>query len=462
MIKRIYNIFAEAIECILKMNINSTEYTQIFAKVFGKGIGCDVKRGLPPQLIENNGVFKEILPSTVSTTFCDKLEKYYCQSKQEGKKENLIFMIYCLDKVLKGISDTSMCIEKSIEELMPLNTNAKKTQISLFPRVNCKWEHKSQGRCYKNNLEVFIQNFFYVEWKCIKGTKLHHYIISPLFSTKSEKKRDLKIAAAPITDKDILESEPYQRDGNNYFHIKSLKDENLVKDSMKSVIENTVAKKADILLFPEMLGNESMIKEIQSTCNFGTAPLLVVWPSVWKNTKDNIENSNTSIITLHKGKNVLEICRQNKKNSYVTPDNVIEDLAPQESWDINILSCEGIGRIGILICKDFLIDDNRKLLCDTLKTTLILVPSYTTGEHNFEILLSQRFQNDCNIAWCNTCSAATITGAKIENFNTIAAITSYGVRINSIAECVHRYDGVACCTNKNCKDCVFIGEIPFA
>lgn len=87
MIKRIYNIFAEAIECILKMNISYTEYTQIFAKIFGNGINCDVKRGLPPQLIENNGVLKEISPSTINAAFCDKLETYYCYSKQKGKKK---------------------------------------------------------------------------------------------------------------------------------------------------------------------------------------------------------------------------------------------------------------------------------------------------------------------------------------------------------------------------------------
>lgn len=121
-----------------------------------------------------------------------------------------------------------------------------------------------------------------------------------------------------------------------------------------------------------------------------------------------------------------------------------------------------MGRMGILICKDFLIDDNRKLLCDILKTTLILVPSFTTGEHNFEILLSQKFQNDCNIAWCNTCSATNVKGAKIENFNTIAAITSYGLRINSIAGCVHTYSGVACCIDRKCKECIFIGRIAFA
>lgn len=221
-------------------------------------------------------------------------------------------------------------------------------------------------------------------------------------------------------------------------------------------------KKKENLIFLVMLGSEDMIRDMQNTCDFGESPMLIVWPSVWENTKDNIENCNTSIISLHKGKNVLKVCEQHKKNSYLTPNKVIEDLTPQEPWGVNILTCEGIGRIGVLICKDFLIDENRALLCDTLKTTLILVPSYTTGEHSFEILLSQRFQNDCNIAWCNTCSAANVAGAKIENFNIIAAVTSYGVKINSVEEYVHRYEGAACCAYKNCKDCVFIGEIPFS
>lgn len=462
MINTIYEIFAETIECILNMNMSYAEYTQIWAKIFGDRIGDSVRRGLPLQLIGNNGVWKEIVPSTVNSAFCEDVESYYCSSKQEGKKENLIFLIYCLDKALKGFSDASMCIEKAVEELMPLNTNSGKTQILLFPKVKCRWEHKSQGRCYKNNLDIFMHNFFYIELEGIKGVRVHNYIISPLFIRKLKKKKELKIAVSPVTDKEVLVSEEYERDGNRYFHINGLKNEKIVKDNLISVIKNAVAKKSDILLFPEMLGSESDIKDIQNKCDFGKSTMLVVWPSVWKNTTDNKENSNSSIITLHKGKNVLEVCRQCKKNSFVTSDNVIEDLALQEPWEVNILSCEGMGRIGILICKDFLIDDNRKLLCDTLKTTLILVPSYTTGEHNFEILLSRGFQNDCNIVWCNTCSAVSIEGTKIENFNTIAAVTSYGAQIGSIAECIQRYNGVACCDSKNCKDCMFIGEIPFA
>ena len=446
----------------MNMNISYIEYTQIFAKIFGDRLGDNVRSGLPLQLMENNGVLKKLSPSTVNSDFCDKLEEYYNNSKKGKKKENLIFLVYNLDKALKDVSEISLCFEKSVEELMPYNTNFDKTQILLFPKVRCRWEHKSQGRCYKNNLENFIEHFIYVEREHIKGIELHHYIISPSFFRKFEKKKALKIAVSPITDQDVLESEEYQRDGNIYFNINALKGEKIVKDNLQSIIENTVDKKADILLFPEMLGSEDMIRDMQNTCDFGESPMLIVWPSVWENTKDNIENCNTSIISLHKGKNVLKVCEQHKKNSYLTPNKVIEDLAPQEPWGVNILTCEGIGRIGVLICKDFLINENRALLCDTLKTTLILVPSYTTGEHNFEILLSQRFQNDCNIAWCNTCSAANVAGAKIENFNTIAAVTSYGVKINSVEECVHRYEGAACCAYKNCKDCVFIGEIPFS
>ena len=114
-----------------------------------------------------------------------------------------------------------------------------------------------------------------------------------------------------------MESEEYQRDGNIYFHINALKDEKIVKDNLQSIIENTVDKKADILLFPEMLGSEDMIRDMQNTCDFGESPMLIVWPSVWENTKDNIENCNTSIISLHKGKNVLKVCEQHKKNSYL-------------------------------------------------------------------------------------------------------------------------------------------------
>ena len=183
------------------------------------GWGDNVRSGLPLQLMENNGVLKKLSPSTVNSDFCDKLEEYYNNSKKGKKKENLIFLVYNLDKALKDVSEISLCFEKSVEELMPYNTNFDKTQILLFPKVRCRWEHKSQGRCYKNNLENFIEHFIYVEREHIKGIELHHYIISPSFFRKFEKKKALKIAVSPITDQDVLESEEYQRDGNIYFHI---------------------------------------------------------------------------------------------------------------------------------------------------------------------------------------------------------------------------------------------------
>lgn len=400
------------------------------------------------------------MPSAIGEQFCNELEKYYRKSKK--KEENLVFLAYCLDKALRGLFDAGACIGRDVEELKPLNTNVGNISLALFPRVKCRWEHKSQGSCYRNNLENFMHNFFYCETASIKDMEIHNYIISKTFFRSLQNEKELIIAAAPVTNRAVLVPESYDRDGGRYFHINNLQEKDTIKENVKSAVGNAVTQKVNILLFPEMLGSEDMIKEMQSTCDFGEDSTLVVWPSIWKKTKNNQNNTNTSVVTLQKGKSSITVCRQRKKISFVRPeDSAIEDLSRTKTWVVNIVSCEGIGRIGVLICKDFLIDSNREFLSEVMKTTLILAPSYSTGAHNFEILLPQLFEHDCNIAWCNTCSASTLKDVPIENFENIAAMTSYSAKKNLDKNYVHHYDGVARCGAKDCQNCLYVCRIPF-
>lgn len=459
--KKVFNIFARAINCILKMDVSEREYAEILVSISGNSMDGNIMNGLPSQIMRSNGTWKEILPSVIDKQFCNELDRYYQKSRK--KKENLVFLVYVLDKALKGLFDASVCIERDVEELKPLNTNVGNIRLALFPRVKCRWEHKSQGSCYRNNLENFMHNFFYCETGNIKDVEIHNYIVSKMFFRSLEAEKELTIAVSPVTSKDILVSESYKRNNKRYFHIIGLQEKEIIKCNVESAVAHAVEKKANILLFPEMLGSKDMISDILGTCDFRKVSSLVVWPSIWKKTKGDRNNTNTSLITLHKGKSVVEVCRQSKKDSFINyDDNTVEDLSSPKTWVVNIISCEGIGRIGILICKDFLIDKNRKLLCEILKTTLILVPSYSTGAHNFDILLPQFFERDCNIVWCNTCSAAMLKGAKIENFENIAAITSYTADKNQKGDYVHYYKGAACCDEKDCRNCLYVGRIPFA
>lgn len=49
--KKVYNIFANVINCILKMDISEYKYMEILAAISGKRISDDIINGLPSQLL---------------------------------------------------------------------------------------------------------------------------------------------------------------------------------------------------------------------------------------------------------------------------------------------------------------------------------------------------------------------------------------------------------------------------
>lgn len=130
-----------------------------------------------------------------------------------------------------------------------------------------------RGSCYRNNLENFMHNFFYCETANIKDMEIHNYIISKTFFRNLQNEKELIIAAAPVTNGDVLVPGSYDRDGSRYFHINELQEKDTIKENVKSAVGNAVAQKVNILLFPEKLGSEEMIKDIPSDAILGTVQL---------------------------------------------------------------------------------------------------------------------------------------------------------------------------------------------
>lgn len=133
-----------------------------------------------------------------------------------------------------------------------------------------------------------------------------------------------------------------------------------------------------------------------------------------------------------------------------------EDIIPDHK--IYVFHNKILGRMVISICKDFITIDYLRKLVDTLKATLILSPSFSTGSYDFsQVMRAGGYADVCSV-WVNTCAASKLNGAKLKNFDTIGAFNLTGK--NSY------FDFIPCkrdesCLKKVCKDnCLFTQEIP--
>lgn len=156
------------------------------------------------------------------------------------------------------------------------------------------------------------------------------------------------------------------------------------------------AEEADLLLFPEILGTKSIQEEIEAALyeNESEYPRMTICPSIWK------RNKNSCRILDEMGMLLAE----QEKHFGAQLGGKLEDIKSNQK--VYLFHCEGIGRIAVLICMDFLVNTYREFVVKELKATLVLVPSYSSGEYNFETKAMNYMDLDCQVIWINCCSAA--------------------------------------------------------
>lgn len=142
---------------------------------------------------------------------------------------------------------------------------------------------------------------------------------------------------------------------------------------------------------------------------------------------------------------------------------VYEDINRGDSDNntINLLHVEGLGRICIIICVDYLVTENRDQIVKNLCPTLVCSPSFSTGSFHFRTLGEAYFYQGCNWIWCNTCSAANET-IKKENFKSVGMITTL-CKINDLSDessFKKQFSGKSDCKNHSCQNCIYYAEIP--
>ena len=244
---------------------------------------------------------------------------------------------------------------------------------------------------------------------------VRNIIISPN-SIFQGKKDTLTIAFAPLTsEKNIIKRKNviFRKNSCEYSGMElslSADKDNLLTRMKKDWLAAS-ANNIDILFMPEMLGTEDScglnkchiewVRDLYITREKEKhAPAITILPSYWANGR------NTATIVSYNG-TVLGI--QRKSVPFISrKDHMMEALDDFNPKETILLHIPGMHRIGVMICSEFLSDEQlnwRDYLCGCLGITLMIVPSYSSGEKEFINLLPTFKDYDTTVIWGNCCGA---------------------------------------------------------
>jgi len=305
-----------------------------------------------------------------------------------------------------------------------LNDNVDRTGILVLPRVpslndpldragtSPDLSDKTWAHVWESGINEELTNTYYVEKDKLADNNKSYTVIHKVV-------RDwvvgnpILIAASPIAkDARLIEPSCYEAEGQRRFSIKGLENSEFIRRRVQAAYRKASEEGADILVYPEMLGDQSMFDSTEGASDFFSqleeevgdagysSPALVLPPTWW--------NSNRNQLHVMEGDGGY-VCVQEKQNPFLyhcdkTGKEHLEDLRGTQPV-IQVLHVPYVGRITFPICKDYLVPTYRGLLARTLRSTLMLCPSYSKGKFSFNISVPSELEYGCYSVWINTCSA---------------------------------------------------------
>lgn len=418
-----------------------------------------------PELSDRNRIPRHLDLIDITDNFFDRLTKI-CNEWDRWHKQ---LLIYYMDYAIVECYKRNVTFADDYVITSALNSNYNQTKIAIMKKIDCSWEHRLIG----TSLQGILNNFYYVDYNNLDELDINNYLVDPSCLSFAQRET-IKIAISPLTGDNVLRiSEPYQKENlstramQSYFRVEGINGENIIQSM---VIENIIEagkKDANLLVFPEMLGTENMLdttlKKLKSLKGVKNIPDLIVFPSIWLKSIDDTCNTNSAAV-IFKGKEI--IFKQRKYGDFHYKDNQGQNIYEDINYtkcakkEFNVLHIEGIGRICIIICYDLLEEDTRDKLIQNVYPTLVCCPSFSTGAFNFLILQEKYFSQNCNLVWCNTCSAKHIRG-NIDNFEFVGAITLLSKDMD-LGNTKNNYEGVKKCNKKVCNKCLYYADIPLS
>ena len=416
-----------------------------------------------PELICESGTFKSIRRMDLKASFYERIK---CTVMEEDVY-SMQLLLYYMDRAIEDCFQTWIGFEDDVDSYNSLNQNLKETHIGIIKKVKCKWEHTTVN----NNLRGILSKFYFIDYKKCQDFVVKNIVLDPQMIFRGEKKL-FRIAISPVTrEKAVIFSDPYERKNERtgarqyLFRVEGIANEDEITKKVITNIHKAGKSGADILVFPEMLGTQKMLERTIALLQKEKkkCPCLIVFPSIWKKTEADLENENKSAVVLN-GERVL--FEQKKYGDFwYSKDGIpiYEDINREKQDQIlYVIHIEGLGRICILICYDYLEEENREKIIKNVCPTLVCSPSFSTGSFHFKILSGKYFDQNCNWVWCNTCAAEhEVKGQKEGNFKIVGAITTLS-KVCDLTEpgtFENVYKGRYACEKEECEQCIYYGEI---
>lgn len=220
-------------------------------------------------------------------------------------------------------------------------------------------------------------------------------------------RKQITFGIVPFTDKPIKEMLHVEYDNRAFYILNMYKGpENELKERYKDICTRCEKQDIDFLIFPEMLMTENIISAIQYKEKV-SSPQFIINGSIWK------DYVNKSVITDGNGKEIFNYCK--KEPFKFEKDNIQykEFLRTEKNKEYTILEIEGLGRVGIGICKD-LISEKVKLFHKCIGTDLLIIPAYTKSMDIQASAEDLSKQYNCVVVVANACSALG-KGLKLDN-----------------------------------------------
>ena len=416
----IYNIIADICSEVISENDETlfVRYSCVSQEA-KRQIYSGIYNAFPILSDDRTGATRFLEPDDLTESFFEELICF--TEKLRGSRDYfvMIALLQVLDEALKRL------LHEKIEEFcrddfsVVLNTNREITGVGLLPRCSCVWERSNRLAHSYNRLDNFLFNLLLMENSILGELIDKHYFLKRDFFPYFEEDHTLRIAASPLTLESPFRKVYYKDSGVNCFcvdydaHDYSSDNENIWRK-----IISAADNRCDIIVFPELLGNPDTVSYIRRKLSLlggneqRRMPSLIILPSVY-------EKHLNTVYILDRSGGIL--CKQSKQNPYreQRSDGAYLEMIFSNNV-VNIMHFEGVGRMAVLICKDFITTKYMEQLMRCFKLNLIIVPSYSTGSYDFRQSFDLCAHDDCNVVWINACAA--LEDGKESNFKNIGYV----------------------------------------
>lgn len=292
----------------------------------------------------------------------------------------------------------------AVYRLEPLNTNYKKTEIAVYPHIVPQWDTKKSERNRERKLNAVFTNYVIIRFgDALPFEIIMHYWNDTGLLRKTRDGWELRIALSPVMDDAILETEKQELPSGCSVMVKGISNEQAVKDRVARIFDELFPKDYGMIIFPEILGSESVLQEIKSRmqehpecCSF------VVVPTICHNGK------NTLVVL---GPGGIECLRQEKTTPaiLITKDGKAEREDLIYGNQVHLLITQELGLVAFAICAELLDPDYYRLLVDTALVDTIVCPSFSPGVKAFHDTLLKGTAAKLLEVYVNSCSAKAVS-----------------------------------------------------